>query len=232
MGAWYDDQKRVMYVAEYKDAKSIDNDAKKAGAKGWTITSTAGEDGKVRVMGTLAKGIATGGIGLLAFGRSKSKGKILVTWQRVPEAPPTVVPTPTPAAVPDTTAKLEAPPERETSVGPGGVTLHAIRVAGASAYQEAIKKAAGGRARESQAIPCRAELRREPSNEHDPNAVQVLVNGRVVGYLPAETAQAWSPALASFGKQFITEAEIRGGWATNQHNQGLFGVRVFLPDLV
>lgn len=40
-----------------------------------------------------------------------------------------------------------------------------------------------------------AELRREPSNPHDPNAVRVLVEGRVVGYLPRAAASAYQPAL-------------------------------------
>ncbi len=82
--AWYDEKNRTSYVAEYKDAKAIDRDANRAGPKGWTIVSTTGEDGKVRVMGTMAKGALTGGVGLLLFGRSRKHGKIIVSWQRMP----------------------------------------------------------------------------------------------------------------------------------------------------
>lgn len=82
--AWYDDKKRTIYVAEYDDAKAINKEAEKAGKRGWTIQSTTEDDEKVRVVGTLAKGVLTGGVGLLLFGRSKKGGKTIVTWVRIP----------------------------------------------------------------------------------------------------------------------------------------------------
>ena len=109
--AWYDNSKRTTYVAEYKDAKAIDSDAKRAGPKGWTIVSTTGEDGKVRVMGTLAKGALTGGIGLLVFGRSRKQGKVIVSWQRVSVTSPEMPTPPTVDAQPATSAAAEADPQ-------------------------------------------------------------------------------------------------------------------------
>jgi hypothetical protein len=80
--AWYDDKNRLNYVAEYDDAEAIDNEAKRAGKKGWTIADIDTQEGKVRAARTVAKGVLTGGVGLLLFGRSRKKGKTIVTWQR------------------------------------------------------------------------------------------------------------------------------------------------------
>jgi len=41
-----------------------------------------------------------------------------------------------------------------------------------------------------------ALLVREPSNAHDPNAIQVWVNGVMVGHLPRDVAAAWNPRIA------------------------------------
>jgi hypothetical protein len=41
-----------------------------------------------------------------------------------------------------------------------------------------------------------ATLRREPENRYDPNAVAVLLEGRLAGYIPKEKAPAWSSYLA------------------------------------
>lgn len=37
-----------------------------------------------------------------------------------------------------------------------------------------------------------ATLQREPQNRHDPNAVAVLLDGHMAGYIPKENAPAWS----------------------------------------
>jgi hypothetical protein len=41
-----------------------------------------------------------------------------------------------------------------------------------------------------------ATLRREPENRYDPNAVAVLLEGRLAGYIPKDKAPAWSGYLA------------------------------------
>ena len=59
-----------------------------------------------------------------------------------------------------------------------------------------------------------AQIVREPSNEHDKNAVKVLVGGTHVGYLPRD--DAWSAhglieSLAARGLPGTVRAEIIGG---------------------
>jgi HIRAN domain len=42
---------------------------------------------------------------------------------------------------------------------------------------------------------CRLELRRDPDNEHDPNAIAVLAGGEQVGWVPRELAAELAPEL-------------------------------------
>lgn len=68
-----------------------------------------------------------------------------------------------------------------------------------------------------------AELRPEPKNRHDPNAVMVLINGQHVGYLPAEVAPDYHDILAEVvaaGYAPVTAARIwivaRKHWETGK----------------
>jgi hypothetical protein len=56
-----------------------------------------------------------------------------------------------------------------------------------------------------------ATLQREPQNRHDPNAVAVLLDGHMAGYIPKENAPAWSRYLARLeadGYQARVQARI------------------------
>jgi hypothetical protein len=59
-------------------------------------------------------------------------------------------------------------------------------VVGESHYFTALRGLAGAASTGEREMV--AQLRREPSNRHDRNAVQVLIEGKVVGYLPRESA--------------------------------------------
>lgn len=106
------------------------------------------------------------------------------------------------------------------AVGPGGVPMKPVDVVGESNYQPALSQLARG----NQLVSVTAELRREPNNKYDTNAVQVIVARQLVGYLPRELAAGWSPALEKFRKAFTCPGELRGG-------PNAIGVRIYLPDL-
>ena len=211
--AWYDDKNRTTYVAEYKDAKAIDDDAKRAGPKGWMITSTTGHDGKTRVMGTLGKGVLTGGVGLLVFGRSKTKGKTTVSWQRVPQQAPVVVP-----AAPLAPVAL-AMPASVAAAAPAGFVAIDVVLQNISAAQLGLRSS-------NQSTPKKATVQLDPKRRMDADAVQVLVESRLVGVLPVETGMSWCPALQKFGKPLNIEARV----STNA--AGELAVVAFLPELV
>ena len=72
-------------------------------------------------------------------------------------------------------------------------------------------------------------LRPEPSNRYDRNAVAVLVDGGVVGYLPRELAARWQPAILaaeSEGFAVTGTARIYGGTPEKPH-LGVFGGAVW-----
>ena len=80
---------------------------------------------------------------------------------------------------------------------PGAVLLHGRGsfdqpVAGESHYFPVLRGLAGTGTGERITV---AELRREPDNPYDADAVQVLIDGEVVGYLPRDDAAAYQPAL-------------------------------------
>jgi HIRAN domain len=62
--------------------------------------------------------------------------------------------------------------------------------------QRYVPRQAAGKAQSwDDHITVEAQLIPEPNNEFDRNAVAVLVNGRKVGYLPAEIAGDYQPVL-------------------------------------
>jgi hypothetical protein len=108
--------------------------------------------------------------------------------------------------------------------------MRAVEVVGESNHQDALEALAGGKHRESQTITTNAELWREPDNEFDINAIQVLIGGRLVGHLPRAEAARYAAAFDA--RQILAipcEAEIRGGWKT-RYDEGHFGVVVWLPE--
>ncbi|MEN8821970.1 MAG: hypothetical protein ABF271_12795 [Abyssibacter sp.] len=104
---------------------------------------------------------------------------------------------------------------------------YAQRVVGTSNYQDELSSVVGGRARESQRVPVLARLILESGNAKDPNAVQVRIKGRLVGYLPAVDALRYRETMPPQSR--TVDALVIGGWAKNQHDQGNFGVRVEMP---
>lgn len=106
-----------------------------------------------------------------------------------------------------------------------------MEVVGESAFQDALVAISGGHNRYGHYLPCEAEIMREPSNPHDPNAVAVLIEGRKVGYLAREQAARVSAQMVTDGVFAVRcGAQITGGWRTNQYDSGFFGVKLAIPS--
>lgn len=100
---------------------------------------------------------------------------------------------------------------------------------GESKYQNVLSELAGGKQLESQYIETNAEVRREPGNLYDPNAIQVFLGGQLVAYLPREEAAFYAPMMdARVITALPCPAEIRGGWLDGP-DEGHFGLCVWLP---
>lgn len=103
---------------------------------------------------------------------------------------------------------------------------------GESNYQEALGRICGGHNRGGHGFVCLAELRPEPDNPYDENAVQVVIEKSLVGYLSRANAVRFHHEMATAGfagSGAICGAKIDGGWRTNQHDEGSFGVKLALP---
>jgi hypothetical protein len=81
--AWYDDTKKTLHIATYKDAVAADDEGREAAAKGWRVRNTTEAPGRVAVGRAIARGIATAGAGLLR-GRPRKGGTVTVTYDRAP----------------------------------------------------------------------------------------------------------------------------------------------------
>lgn len=107
-----------------------------------------------------------------------------------------------------------------------------MEVVGESHHQAALARLCGGHNRHGHEFACRAVLTPEPANRHDSNAHQVIIEGRLVGYLPREHAARFAAAAEAAGQSgavIAVDAVVRGGWRTNQHDEGHFGVRLAAP---
>ncbi|MDP1873604.1 HIRAN domain-containing protein [Phenylobacterium sp.] len=107
-----------------------------------------------------------------------------------------------------------------------------MEVVGESRYIDNFLKISGGYSRDGYDVECEAELVPEPDNAYDANAIQVRIEGLKVGYLPSEVAAGYVERLeaAGFaGQPMRCQARVRGGWRTNQHDRGDFGVKLGVP---
>ncbi|MFD9704119.1 HIRAN domain-containing protein [Lentzea sp. NPDC059081] len=107
---------------------------------------------------------------------------------------------------------------RPAPVAPSGTTLllrgrgwFGQEVVGESHYFRALRALAGKASTGERETTAR--LRREPSNPHDRNAVQVLVEGQLVGYLPRESAVEYAASLQVLERSNrIAECRARLWW--------------------
>jgi hypothetical protein len=70
-----------------------------------------------------------------------------------------------------------------------------LEVVGESNYQDALWKIVGGFRRDPVRFSCTAVLLPEPSNHYDGNAIRVIAENHLVGYLAREDAAVYLPGL-------------------------------------
>ena len=95
-----------------------------------------------------------------------------------------------------------------------------VRVVGTSHYQDALLDLIGGRAGDEEIRVQKVALFvPEPDNPHDPNAIAIHIDGRLVGYLSRDENKRWLDVVS--GHEVGAEAMIAG-------RQGTTGLGVFL----
>lgn len=123
---------------------------------------------------------------------------------------------------------------------PGGLEVTAtlyegrfrVDAVGESRYQDALEAIAGGRTEEGANLETVALLVPEPTTRYDRNAVQVLIDGRLVGYLSRENAEILQPRILEMVRRtrqaVACRALVVGGWDRGGGDRGHFGVRLYL----
>lgn len=105
-----------------------------------------------------------------------------------------------------------------------------MEAVGESNYQEALIAICGKHTRRGYEGEHEAVLQLEPTNTYDPNAVRVSIGDRKVGYLAREQAARVKEQMQEAGLVSVRcGARIRGGWRTNQYEEGHYGVRLAIP---
>jgi hypothetical protein len=100
-----------------------------------------------------------------------------------------------------------------------------VNVVGESHYQPAIRRACDWQRGTDTRFECMAELVPEPTNEYDPNAVMVKIDGERVGYLSRDDAVRLGPAIRQAIDQQGTgmcRAMIAGHANDRTDNLGVF----------
>lgn len=112
--------------------------------------------------------------------------------------------------------------------GPGAF---AIDVVGVSRRQDVLEAAVARHKRGGRTVLVDALLVLEDSNPHDPNAVQVQIDGQLCGYLSRENARRYRGDLAAAGVRANVrcKARIVGGFETKGGGRAHFGVKLDLP---
>jgi hypothetical protein len=115
----------------------------------------------------------------------------------------------------------------EATLYPGDDTLEVV---GESHRQEVLWQLVGGRRREDVRHPTHALLLPEPDNPVDPDAISVLIEGQLVGYLSRSVAAAYRPGLVALMERssnglVALEAVIVGG---GERSDGVGFLGVFL----
>jgi len=120
------------------------------------------------------------------------------------DVPPSAV-----AAAPATTDWI-ANNEWQASDAP----LHVV--VGTSLHEQAFHKIAGTPRPGGRTLMCLSEMRREPDNQHDDNAIAVDIDRHHVGYVTGEVAEIIAPALDTRGRAVHLvgiPTVVNGGWS-------------------
>ncbi|SIT86022.1 hypothetical protein SAMN05421665_2201 [Yoonia rosea] len=104
------------------------------------------------------------------------------------------------------------------------------KVVGEASYQNAISNIVGGKSERSAKYECIAVLVPDDVNPYDANAVEVRINGLLVGYLPKTDATKYRDELKALDPSLpiaAARAKIVGGWI-DEESEGHFGVKLNL----
>ena len=108
------------------------------------------------------------------------------------------------------------------------------RVVGESHCQAALEAVAGGKTEHGVRLLVTAQIVFDSGNQYDPNAVGILLDGRLVGYIPKEESAQFRHEVLAVNPQELPvacHAKIVGGWRyvdddDGEDSEGHFGIKL------
>ena len=104
-----------------------------------------------------------------------------------------------------------------------------FEIVGEASYQRALDALCGGKCDKGQELEATAQLCFQEDNPHDANAVVVLIEGLVVGYVPRDLAPVLRAAILRWNPEerpVTCDALIVGGWRRDDSDEGHYGVKL------
>lgn len=98
-----------------------------------------------------------------------------------------------------------------------------LEVVGESYYQENLERISGPRTEDGVDLVVDAILHPDNTNPHDPHAVRVEIDGKIVGHLSRDDAKIFRD---KFQAAQGCKANVRGGWDRGHGDRGDYGVRL------
>ena len=108
-----------------------------------------------------------------------------------------------------------------------------FEIVGEGSYQEALDDLCGGKCDDGHDLPAIAQLCFQEDNPHDANAVVVLINRKVVGYISRDRAPWIRSEILRINpheRPVICDAKIVGGWDRGYGDEGHYGVKLSLAN--
>jgi|KBSSwiStaDraftv2_1062776.scaffolds.fasta_scaffold1097167_1 hypothetical protein len=106
-----------------------------------------------------------------------------------------------------------------------------FEVVGEANYQDALDVLCGGKCEDGHKLEARAQLIFQEDNPYDPNAIAVLIDRRLVGYVPRDLARSMRSAILTLNPEerpVTCDALVVGGWLRDEDDEGHYGVRLSL----
>lgn len=109
-----------------------------------------------------------------------------------------------------------------------------LEIVGEFYHEQGLINIAGPKSRESVNIYTVAALVPDSSNRHDRNAVEVRIDGRLVGFLSRDQAVGYHVMMSGLGHPGRAlaniEARIYGGRLGDDGYEATYGVALYLPE--
>lgn len=108
-----------------------------------------------------------------------------------------------------------------------------FEIVGEANYQQALDNLCAGKCEEGHELEATVQLCFQDDNPYDENAVVVLINRSVVGYVPRDKAASFRTEILKINpheRPVVCHAIIVGGWLRDDGHEGHYGVRLSLAQ--